>query len=220
MSIKEMLSKIKIERPLANAHWSLLACLIAIYVLEITEPCSTTPATTVYEMLTITALIILWTRHLVFTPINNWGTFSKYIWRVALDSFLFILLVIVIAIPIMIFSPVYQCYTVRARVSEGLLAASGQRTTIAETYANTGSMPDNYEVNEQSRYVSSLEWIKYEPNSGVLVITLSSDKNLKEAANNILLLKAKGDPSTQSVKFICSKGSVPVKYLPGPCREK
>ena len=57
--------------------------------------------------------------------------------------------------------PAYQDYTVRAKVSEALIAASAARTAVSEVYANVGAMlPSAASMNVQtqaSKYVASID---------------------------------------------------------------
>ena len=58
--------------------------------------------------------------------------------------------------------PAYQDYTIRAKVSEGLLALSSARTAVAETYANGGTMYPTMQSmgfdTQSSKYVASIGW--------------------------------------------------------------
>ena len=55
--------------------------------------------------------------------------------------------------------PAYQDYTVRAKVSEVLLAASSAKNTVAEAAQVGGGMPASLTVQSQSsNYVSSVEF--------------------------------------------------------------
>ena len=118
--------------------------------------------------------------------------------------------------------PAYQDYTVRAKVSEGIIAASSARTSIAETYANSGKMlvsADSMGVQSQaSRYVSSVGWVGDDANEGTVTVTLSTDTGLSDAAGKTILLLAEGTSTTGAVKFACKKGDINQKYLPGSCK--
>jgi type IV pilus assembly protein PilA len=118
--------------------------------------------------------------------------------------------------------PAYQDYTVRAKVSEGLIAASSARTAVAETYANSGKMlvsADSMGVQSQSsRYVSSVGWVGNNANSGTVTVTLTTDPGLGAASGTTVLLEAVGTPGTGAVAFTCKKGTINAKYLPGSCK--
>lgn len=221
MSVTGMLSKIKIDRPLANAHWSLLLILLAAFeALLIFGQCTPIIPAAFYYLSFFTIMVLAWATHLRYSPINKLNIFVSYLVKFFVDLFLFMILLISISMVVVIITPHYDCYTVRARVSEGILAASTERTTISEAYANTGSMPASYNSKQKSLYVSLVKWLKYDQDTGVLIVTLSSDKQLKEAADNTIVLEAKGDISSRVVKFTCKQGSVPAHYLPSSCREK
>ncbi|MEN6587378.1 MAG: pilin [Sulfuricella sp.] len=118
--------------------------------------------------------------------------------------------------------PAYQDYTVRAKVSEGILAASSARTAVAETYANAGKMlvsANSMGVQSQtSKYVSSVDWTGDNANAGTVTVTLSNDPGLSAATGKTLLITASGNSATGAVAFTCKKGDIDAKYLPGSCK--
>lgn len=116
--------------------------------------------------------------------------------------------------------PAYQDYTIRAKVSEGILAASSARTAVSETYANAGVMlvgADSMGVQTQaSKYVTSVGWAGDGANAGTVTVTLSADAGLGAAASTTILLEATG--SGGAVAWECKKGTINAKYLPGSCK--
>jgi len=70
------------------------------------------------------------------------------------------IVVAIIGILAAIALPAYQDYTVRSKVSEIMLAASGMKTDIAEWYQTKGTMPPNssISVGTSSKYVRSVRW--------------------------------------------------------------
>ena len=138
---------------------------------------------------------------------------------------LFELMIVVAIIGILaaIALPAYQDYTVRAKVSEGIIAGSSARTAVAETYANQGVMLPSRESmgiqNQITRYVADVDWNMTGANSGDVEITLSADTGLSAAASTILILRATGNAGTGIVNWTCGKGSINQKYLPGSCRD-
>ena len=127
--------------------------------------------------------------------------------------------------------PAYQDYTIRARVSEAVLAASQCRTTIAEIYqsATTATVIplDGWGCGEgvvnPTQYVAS---ISTSTPAGIITVTTSASTGLGGAAGKTLTLT----PSTaagaalagvfpaQVGSFKCTAGTMPAKYLPGSCR--
>jgi type IV pilus assembly protein PilA len=130
--------------------------------------------------------------------------------------------------------PAYQSYTVKARVSEVVLAASQCRTTISEVYQTGSSAPGSgnwgCEGSGGSKFVAS---VSTDDNGKITVVT-SSDKGLSDATGASLVLTPYKDSSTAMSSS--DVGSTQVwgwkcgdsgtsdalkklkKYLPGSCR--
>jgi type IV pilus assembly protein PilA len=134
--------------------------------------------------------------------------------------------------------PAYQTYTVKAKVSEAILAASQCRTTISEVY-QTGTVAPTAgnwgceTTAPSSKYVSLVTTTV----DGAIEVTLSADPSLTAAGigSNILTLipanSAKnaivvaGVGQTQVYQWVCGSTSMTPatssalpKYLPGSCR--
>jgi type IV pilus assembly protein PilA len=133
--------------------------------------------------------------------------------------------------------PAYQTYTVKAKVSEALLAASQCRTTISEVY-QTGSSSvaplangwgcEQTVTGSSSKYVST---VKTDVN-GVIMVTLNTLPELQGASAGQLTLTpyvsqaapavATGIGSTAIFRWICAPvgGSTAAitRYLPGSCK--
>jgi type IV pilus assembly protein PilA len=132
--------------------------------------------------------------------------------------------------------PAYQTYTIKAKVSEGILATSQCRTAIAEVY-QTGSSANGPGVNGwgcenttggASKYVDTVTTDA----NGLITVLLSTAPDLKDAnAKTIQLVPADSAGtnlvastslgSTQVGQFKCGPGgTAPIdkKYLPGSCK--
>jgi type IV pilus assembly protein PilA len=119
--------------------------------------------------------------------------------------------------------PAYQDYTVRAKVSEIVLATSPGRTAVSEYFQTVGSMPPSMAsagiTNNTSQYVSSITY-------GVSgnVATISAFAVAATVGGGVLVtdgvqIVGTGTPATGQVSWVCSKaGAMPVKYLPSTCR--
>ena len=135
--------------------------------------------------------------------------------------------------------PAYQDYTIRAKVSEVVLAASACRTSITETVQTTSStaLPgtDGWgceagsSASQASKYVQSVST----SNAGVITVTTPSAtaaKDLGAAAGKTITLTpykdatnklANGDVGVTIYKWVCGPGTttpMEAKYLPGSCR--
>lgn len=135
--------------------------------------------------------------------------------------------------------PAYQDYTVRAKVSEVVLAASSCRTSITETVQSAvgSTLPaadawgcEQTVAGGVSKYVLSVNTT----NAGRITVTTQSAANapdLKDAAGKTVSLVPYSDATTPLAntdvgvtvfKWVCgdtTQGTnLPTKYLPGSCR--
>lgn len=111
--------------------------------------------------------------------------------------------------------PAYQDYTIRAKVSEVVLAASAPRTAISEVASVNGTLPATYTVqNLQSTYVSSVEYA-----AGVIRVVA---RGINAAVNGKAIgLRGSLNPSTGQVTWLCGPSAtspMDVKFLPSSCR--
>ncbi|OBY60074.1 pilin [Pseudomonas sp. AU12215] len=130
--------------------------------------------------------------------------------------------------------PAYQDYTVRAKVSEVVLAASQCRTSITETIqtANGSALPSAGAWGCEStaattKYVSTVAT----DSAGKITVTTSTASDLPTEvrsktlelipyANDTTAI-ANSDVGKTVFKWVCKPGAtspIPAKYLPGSCR--
>jgi type IV pilus assembly protein PilA len=125
--------------------------------------------------------------------------------------------------------PAYQTYTIKAKVSEVILAASQCRTTISEVYQTGTSSPGSGNwgcetASATSKYVASVAT----DGVGIITVTSSADTSLGAAASKTITLTpttAAGAAFTSATTFPtqvggfkCAPGSMSQTYLPGSCR--
>jgi type IV pilus assembly protein PilA len=129
--------------------------------------------------------------------------------------------------------PAYKSYTIKARMSEVVLAASQCRTTVSEVYqtasANASIGPNNWgcenTVGGATKYVNT---ITTTANGQIVVVAANNTADLDSAAGGTITMTPFKDNTTaasstdiplQIYKFVC-KGSTAgiLKYLPGSCR--
>jgi type IV pilus assembly protein PilA len=139
--------------------------------------------------------------------------------------------------------PAYQTYTVKAKVSEAILAASQCRTTVSEVY-QSGNAATPPAANawgceagpaiagsaSPSKYVTSV----YTNGDGKITVTLSADTSLKAAAGQALTLVPTDSAgtaltsasvgATQVFAWRCGNTTIDLTstalltYLPGSCK--
>lgn len=124
--------------------------------------------------------------------------------------------------------PAYQDYTVRAKVSEAILAASACRTSITEVYQSGGTAPTANAWGCEgvtSQYVKSLTTDE----DGVITVALTANVAQALVDKTIRLVPyVQGVPADSAThmgsgvnEWRCGPGAtngLEKKYLPGSCR--
>ena len=125
--------------------------------------------------------------------------------------------------------PAYQDYTVRAKMSEVLLAASACRTSITETYQTGGTPPLangwGCETTNPTRYTESVQTDA----NGVITVKVGTKINPNVDGKLVTLVPQVDGKNADSAtmmgsgvnKWICGDTAgttVPQKYLPSSCR--
>lgn len=132
--------------------------------------------------------------------------------------------------------PAYQTYTIKAKVSEGILATSQCRTAVSEVYqtgtASTAPAANGWGCENStggaSKYVNTVTTDA----NGVITVLLSAAADLKDAnaktiqlvpadASGTALVASTALGSTQVGSFKCGPGTtngIDPKYLPGSCK--
>ena len=132
--------------------------------------------------------------------------------------------------------PAYQDYTVRAKVTEAILAGSTCRTAVSEAFQSASTLPAanafgceqniaGTTTSPASKYVLSV----VTTSGGVITVTTTNDTSLKAAASkqiDMTPLTSTGTAATANSvigSWKCGPGStpataMPVKYLPASCR--
>jgi len=107
--------------------------------------------------------------------------------------------------------PAYQDYTVRAKVSEVILAASSARTAVAEAAQVQGAMPAAASVtidSQVSKYVTSVTY-----DGTAITATAKGDPNI---TGNTITLTGSYQANGQ-VTWVCG-GTIAAKYRPASCQ--
>jgi len=150
--------------------------------------------------------------------------------RTAKRGFTLIELMIVVAIIGILAAvalPAYQDYTVRAKMSEVVLAASGPKTAIAESFQSTSIMPTNQASagmppigDTATRMVTSVAYGR--TSDTVATITaLANGTNVGGGVTSTsgVVLTGTGNATTGQVQWVCTPtGGLLPKFLPSSCR--
>lgn len=106
--------------------------------------------------------------------------------------------------------PAYQDYTIRAKVSEVMLAASSARTAVSEAASVVGSMPNASQVTIDSQSSTYVQSVGY--SGGVITAT---SQNLGGGVTGTITLT--GTANNGKVTWVCG-GSIPAEYRPASCQ--
>ena len=118
--------------------------------------------------------------------------------------------------------PAYQDYTVRAKVSELILAASSAKTSVAESAQVGGGMPTTASLvvdTQASKYVSDVVYTSTGGSpvgtTGLVTVTATTAEPKISGATILMTgtLQANGQ-----VTWVCSAGTITPKYLPASCK--
>ena len=119
--------------------------------------------------------------------------------------------------------PAYQDYTVRAKVSEIVLAVSAPKTSIAEFAQVNAHMPAATAsfgtIDTASKYVASVAYTYTDPTHGVITVTGRGTGNTGVDAK---VLDLTGTLQTNGqVDWVCGKAAattIDAKYRPASCK--
>ncbi|MDD2920290.1 pilin [Rhodoferax sp.] len=109
--------------------------------------------------------------------------------------------------------PAYQDYTVRAKVTEVILAASGGKTAVAEWFQTKGSLPAAGSLtlaDQTSKYVASVS----AGAGGVITATATAEES-KISGATITMTPA--DAGNGVLNWTCG-GTIDAKYRPASCK--
>ena len=133
------------------------------------------------------------------------------------------IVVAIIGILAAIALPAYQDYVVRTKVSEVMLAASGQKNSVAEFFQTRLQMPATASigtVTQNSAFVSTVSYSQQSTTVGIITALAQSGANVTlptTVQSQTITLTGTGVPATGVVTWVCG-GTIPAKYRPGSCK--
>lgn len=131
-----------LRKPLAAFRWPLSLLLVGCWIIlnYLANTCERQPSYYGVALATASFCIALWVNHLAIAPIRRFQDAMRLVGIALYDFFALVIISTIASIPLWIFTPIYQCYTSRAKVSEVVLAASSHRSVISERFEQTHSL--------------------------------------------------------------------------------
>ena len=126
------------------------------------------------------------------------------------------IVVAIIGILAAIALPAYTDYTIRAKVSEVILAASACRTSITEVFQSATALPAANAWGCESA-ASTSQYVASVATSAAGVVTVTSQNLPAAASGTITLTPVGGAVGVSPTSWTCD-GTIPAKYRPGSCR--
>ena len=129
------------------------------------------------------------------------------------------IVIAIIAILAAIALPAYSDYTIRAKVSELIVAGDACKNSVAEYYQSQATLPATLNAagcaNNTSPFVTSLGVV-----NGVITVTANATgaPHLPTAAAGTFVLTPTTKSPDTPIDWSCTASTIPKKYLPGPCR--
>ena len=109
--------------------------------------------------------------------------------------------------------PAYKDYTVRAKVSEVILAASAGKDAVAEFYGVNNVLPTTTSLaltTQSTKYVSSVAW------TGSAIVATASTAEAAMSSGTISLTPTAAT-GTGQLNWTCT-GTIASNYLPASCK--
>ena len=117
--------------------------------------------------------------------------------------------------------PMYQDYTLRAKLTEAILAAGPAKIAVTEAAQVASAMPASLSLDPQgSDMVDSVSYARDATNQAVGVITVKIKPAQPRIGGKTLELKGTL-AATGQISWVCGPGSsdgVEAKYLPASCK--
>jgi len=117
--------------------------------------------------------------------------------------------------------PAYQDYTVRAKLSEVVLAASGMKNNVAEFFQVNSRMPATNSISvttQNSKYVTTVTYSQTSTTVGVITALTAGTPTLPSNATGAIVLTGTGATGTGVVQWVCTGTTINTKYLPASCK--
>lgn len=135
------------------------------------------------------------------------------------------IVIAIISIISVIAIPVYQQYTARAKVSEGMRLAAPIMNSIAEYYQTNSEWPPNNSAagapsptEYETDFVDEIEVSRMAQDGTITIVYKPSGINEITSSTNTLIYTPTADPVSFTVTWECNAGTLPHWARPPRCR--
>lgn len=132
------------------------------------------------------------------------------------------IVVAIIGILAAIALPAYQDYTIRSKVTEGLVLAAEAKTAVAETAASEGGLANVTAANTGytfpaagTDYVAS---IAITDATGVITVTMGGTEGTGATVEPVLTLTPTQASAEDPITWVCATTAGESKHVPANCR--
>ncbi len=133
----------RLSRPFQGAHWLLPVILVVAWVFVSVTPCKEPPYYFEASLVTASIFLSLWVSHLRASSEPDWRRIVSVAGGALYDLLTIFILSIFVVLAITIVSPIYDCYTPRAKVTEMILTASALRGDIDAHFVQNKTLRDS-----------------------------------------------------------------------------
>lgn len=133
------------------------------------------------------------------------------------------IVVAIIGILAAIALPAYQDYTIRSKVSEGMILAAEAKTAVAETASSLGGLDEITATNHGytfpaagTRYVGNVE---IGEGTGVITVTMGGTEGTGASEEPVILLTPTQANAEDPITWVCTITAGLAKHVPANCRE-
>ena len=159
-------------------------------------------------------------------PTTTIGVLNMNLKRIQKGFTLIELMIVVAIIGILaaVALPAYQDYTIRAKVSEGMVLATGAKVSVAENAASGAPFAAGFTQPTATNSIASIVIVEA---TGVITVTTTT---AIDGGKTMLLVPTSGGaalagtaaastvPTGGSIAWTCNTGTLAAKYKPASCR--
>jgi type IV pilus assembly protein PilA len=114
--------------------------------------------------------------------------------------------------------PAYRDYTVRAKVSELILAGSSAKNGVAEHVNTYGDLPSTASYQPESQTTAYVAGVAWDGDSADKKVVITASSKESAISGKTVYLTATLNGSGTQVTWTCGKGDIDDKYLPASCK--